>query len=199
MTPRERLNAALCGNKGWQPELVAASQAIRPGHATVCLAKSKPCATSALNTPQIGLFCGQWKSVPRSSTAWRILCSVSKTKSLGQLHFWGGVNKTTPAPRGTTIGVATGGQRGHAPPKFLKNIVILCFERRFSKQNSVIRLKSNILAPPKFLGWLRHWERRMLFEVTSSEENRNVCIQGLSRFALLALTRRLHWRKCLVN
>jgi len=33
---------------------------------------------------------------------------------------------------------------------------------RFSKQNSVIRLKSSIsapptfLAPPKFLGWLRH-------------------------------------------
>jgi len=32
----------------------------------------------------------------------------------------------------------------------------LCFERRFSEQNSVIRLKSNILAPQKFLGWLRH-------------------------------------------
>jgi len=31
------------------------------------------------------------------------------------------------------------------PPKFVKNIVILCFERRFSKQNSVIRLKLNIL------------------------------------------------------
>ena len=42
------------------------------------------------------------------------------------------------------------------PPKFLENIVILCFERRFSIQNSVIRLKSNILAPPKFFGWLRH-------------------------------------------
>jgi len=41
-----------------------------------------------------------------------------------------------------------GGQRGHGPPKFLGNIVILCFGRRFSKQNSVIRLKSNILAPP---------------------------------------------------
>ena len=40
------------------------------------------------------------------------------------------------------------------PPKFLENI-ILCFERRFSKQNSVIRLKPNIL-PPIFLGWLRH-------------------------------------------
>jgi len=33
----------------------------------------------------------------------------------------------------------------------------MCFERRVSKQNSVIRLKSNIWPPPKFLGWLRHW------------------------------------------
>jgi len=31
------------------------------------------------------------------------------------------------------------------PPKFVENIVILCFERRFSKQNSVIRLKLNSL------------------------------------------------------
>ena len=60
------------------------------------------------------------------------------------------------------IGVARGGQRGHAPPKCLENIVILCFERRFSKQNGVIRLNSNILSPliflppSKFLGWLRH-------------------------------------------
>jgi len=44
-------------------------------------------------------------------------------------------------------------------PKCLENIVIVCFERRFSKQNSVIWLKSNILALPKFLGWLRHWRR----------------------------------------
>ena len=43
-----------------------------------------------------------------------------------------------------------------AHPKFLENIVILCFEKRFSKRNSVIRLKSNILAPQKFLGLLRH-------------------------------------------
>ena len=50
-----------------------------------------------------------------------------------------------------------GGQRNHGPHKFLEDIVILCFERRFSKQNSVIRLRSNILAPPKCLGWLRHW------------------------------------------
>ena len=41
-----------------------------------------------------------------------------------------------------------GDQRGHGPPKIFENIVILCFERRFSKQNSVIRLKSNILVPP---------------------------------------------------
>ena len=38
------------------------------------------------------------------------------------------------------------------PLKFLENIVILWFERRFSKQNSAIRLKSNILAPQIF--WL---------------------------------------------
>ena len=48
-----------------------------------------------------------------------------------------------------------GGQRSHGTPKFLENIVSLCFERRFSKQNSVIRLKSNISAP-KVLGWLCH-------------------------------------------
>jgi len=37
-----------------------------------------------------------------------------------------------------------------APHKVLENIGILCVERRFSRQNSVIRLKSNILAPPIF-------------------------------------------------
>ena len=47
--------------------------------------------------------------------------------------------------------VPGGGAKGAmAPPTFLENTVILCFERHFSKQNSVIRLKSNILAPPKF-------------------------------------------------
>jgi len=40
------------------------------------------------------------------------------------------------------------GAKGPSPPKFLEHIVILYFERRFSKQNSVIRLKSDILAPP---------------------------------------------------
>ena len=48
------------------------------------------------------------------------------------------------------IGVA----KGYATTTFFENVVILCFERRFSKQNSVIRLKSNILEPQKFLGWL---------------------------------------------
>jgi len=43
-----------------------------------------------------------------------------------------------------------GGQRGHVPQKFLENIVILCFERRYFKQISAIRLKSNSLVPPNF-------------------------------------------------
>jgi len=38
-----------------------------------------------------------------------------------------------------------------APPKILEKIVIFCFERRFSKWNNVIRLKSCILV------WPRHW------------------------------------------
>jgi len=56
-------------------------------------------------------------------------------------------------------------KRAMAPLKFVENIVILFLERRFSKQNSVIRRKSNILAPlkifrpSKFLGWLRHCPR----------------------------------------
>ena len=40
----------------------------------------------------------------------------------------------------------------HGLHKFLEHIVILCFERRFSKQNSVIRVKSNILPPPQIFG-----------------------------------------------
>jgi len=43
------------------------------------------------------------------------------------------------------------GVKGDMPPKkFLENIVVLSFERRFYKQNSVNRLKSNILVHPEF-------------------------------------------------
>jgi len=48
------------------------------------------------------------------------------------------------------IGAARGNQRGHAP-QVLEHTVVLCFERHFSKQNSVICLKANILASPKYL------------------------------------------------
>ena len=37
------------------------------------------------------------------------------------------------------IGVAKG-SKGAMPPNFSENTVILCFERRFSEQNSVVRL-----------------------------------------------------------
>ena len=42
-----------------------------------------------------------------------------------------------------------GGKGAIAPRKFVENIVILCLKRHFSKQNSVIHRKSNILALPK--------------------------------------------------
>ena len=47
------------------------------------------------------------------------------------------------------IGIARGGPGGNGPPKCLAHKVILCFERRYSKQNSVIHLKSNIPPPKK--------------------------------------------------
>ena len=50
----------------------------------------------------------------------------------------------------SVIGVARGGAKRVMPPNFWKNMVILYFERLFSQQNNVIRLKSNILAPPNF-------------------------------------------------
>jgi len=53
--------------------------------------------------------------------------------------------------KGGIIGIERGGQWGHSPKKILENIIILCFERRFSKQNSVIRLKPNILPTQNFL------------------------------------------------
>ena len=49
------------------------------------------------------------------------------------------------------MGVAIGGEEGHAPPRFLAYIDILCSENRRTKQNIVVRLKSNILPQKKFL------------------------------------------------
>jgi len=60
-------------------------------------------------------------------------------------------------------------------PKVLENIVILCFEMRFSKQNSVIRLKSNILTPQNF--YSSTWWRFVLFcLLTESYEIINLSI-----------------------
>jgi len=50
-----------------------------------------------------------------------------------------------------------GGQRDHGPSKYLENIVIVCLEKRFSKQNSLFRLKSNVLSPPKFSALPNSW------------------------------------------
>jgi len=63
--------------------------------------------------------------------------------------IWGSVTFYGARPSVLTIGVARGA-KGLWPPKFLENIVILCFERRFSKQNSVFCLKANVL-PPQFV------------------------------------------------
>ena len=61
--------------------------------------------------------------------------------------------------RSGDICVARGAKGAMAPITFLENIVFLCFEKRYSKQSSVIRLKSNILVPPAFLwtGYATEW------------------------------------------
>jgi len=51
------------------------------------------------------------------------------------------------------IGVARGGKGVMPLPSACSHFV---FERRFSIKNSVIPVKSNILAAPKFFDWLRH-------------------------------------------
>jgi len=62
------------------------------------------------------------------------------------------------------------------------DIVILSFERRYPKQNSVIRLKSNILAPQIFLAPPNFW--------TGYASDRGCAFLG---FQLLSI----HSRKCL--
>jgi len=67
------------------------------------------------------------------------------------------------------IHVAREGPKGPCPPKLKKYSImfweaffILCFERRFFKQNSVIRLKSNISPPSNFwAGYATATKRRL--------------------------------------
>jgi len=58
-------------------------------------------------------------------------------------------------------------QWGPWAPKLLAYLAIWCFERRYRKQNTIARLKPNILAPPSFgapknfgLGWLWTSQKR---------------------------------------
>jgi len=56
-----------------------------------------------------------------------------------------------------------GGKGAMVLPRFFKNIVILCLRSAFSKQNSVIRLKSNICPPQNFYaGYATGFEVRIL-------------------------------------
>jgi len=48
------------------------------------------------------------------------------------------------------------------PPEFRAHLVVLCFDRRCLKQNTVARLESKYLAAPKILGWLRYCLRAFI-------------------------------------
>jgi len=47
-----------------------------------------------------------------------------------------------------TMGVARGIKGAMNPTRFVAYLLVLCFERRYLKQNTVARLKSSILPPP---------------------------------------------------
>jgi len=49
--------------------------------------------------------------------------------------------------------------QGVYAPQIFRKYSHFVLREAFLQKNSVIRLKSNILALPKFLGWLRHWNK----------------------------------------
>jgi len=63
-------------------------------------------------------------------------------------------------------------------PKFLAYLVGFCFERRYPKTNTVARLKSKLLTPPKILGWLRH--SCVWFEYPTFPESKSKILLKLS-------------------
>jgi len=56
------------------------------------------------------------------------------------------------------------------PPKFLENKVILCFERRYPKQNSVFRRELNIFAPTNFCAGYAILSRHRFFIIENFEQ-----------------------------
>ena len=86
----------------------------------------------------------------------KVLHLLRKTGRMA-VHQQSAISITAETPTGSTIGVAGGGQRGNGHLKFSENIVILCFAKHFSEQNSVIRLNSNILTRPKCFAPHNFW------------------------------------------
>ena len=66
----------------------------------------------------------------------------------------------------STIGVARGA-KGAIPPQMFRKYRHFEFERLFSKQNSVIRLNSNILVSPKLFAPQISWLATPLFSTVA--------------------------------
>jgi len=86
------------------------------------------------------------------------------------------------------------------PPQFLENIGILCFESRF-RNNSVIRLKSNILSPPN--SWAGYaTESESLKASTQSSSPLVIAliyIKNQKYFVMFSCNGALDFATCLVN
>jgi len=85
------------------------------------------------------------------------------------------------------------------PTKISANIVILCFESRYRKQNGAIRLKSNILAPQTLLGWLCHWLQAMRLLRCANAQYHQIILRSESHCCALAtfkISYRVHISLC---
>lgn len=81
-----------------------------------------------------------------------------------------------------TIGVARG-PKASFPKKFLAYLVIVCFERRCTKQNAVSRLNSMIYPKKNFWLWLRNWTE--IFEIScSTRREANGSVLSVSKVLL---------------
>jgi len=86
---------------------------------------------------------------------------------------------------------------GIPPPTFLAYLDILCFKRRYPKQNTVAHLNSKICSP-KIMGCLHHCSTHAPVQKNHDWRQSNELVVGTSALAQL-LSKRQQIIGCMVN
>ena len=94
---------------------------------------------------------------PRSMILWESRTKKILTQVNSHVLYYYGRKSATQDIRGFIHRRSQGGLWGYSP-LILEHTVVLCFGRRYPKQNSVNSFpKKKIFWPPQYLGWLRCW------------------------------------------